>query len=241
MRNSASFPSEAEQYLSTLFARDHLIDPSFSELLADSRKMSNLLNKTEISVSENEARILSTLVASHACKKFVEIGTLTAYSALWILRGLPEGGELFTFEKQDSHARQALEVFNRFHQLADQGALGFRGKRAHLYEGDAEENLKIIEEQGPFDGIFIDGNKSAYGRYLDWAESNLKKGGIIVADNVFLKGAVWQQGLGHTNSVFSEKQIHVMQEFNQRLAESKRYQSVILPTVEGLFFAIKKF
>lgn len=224
--------------ISSYFSNLFKINVHFKELLDESRSLSNHLNKTPISLSEMEAQLLSTLVASHSCKKFVEIGTLTGYSALWILHGLREEGELFTFEKDDKHARAALQVFNKFHDLADRGEIGFKGKRVHLYEGAAEEALKILSDKGPFDGVFIDGNKSAYDQYLNWAEANLKKGGIIIGDNIFLKGAVWGD---NSLNQFNEKQIKSMQNFNMRLADSKKYTSTIIPTNEGMFFAVKNF
>lgn len=241
MNNTRGIEEQAERpalekYTSDLFDKDY----EFAGMLAASRNLSNEIQKTPISLSENEARILSTLVASHNCKNFVEIGTLTGYSALWILHALVDGGELFTFEKNDAHAKAALEVFVKVHLLSEAGKPGFKGKRIHLYEGDAEETLKVIEDKGPFDGIFIDGNKSAYPLYLDWAEANLKKGGIIIADNVFLGGSVWG-ATTESSQRFGPSQVAAMQSFNQRLADRRKYTSAIFPTGEGLFFAVKNF
>jgi predicted O-methyltransferase YrrM len=173
---------------------------------------------------------MATLIHSHQCKKFVEVGTLTGASALWILQGLPEGGHLWTLEKDPLHARAAREIFDQYHQVQP-------SKGIHLIEGDARETLKTIEAEGPFDGIFIDGNKSAYGDYLDWAEAHLKKGALILADNIFLGGSVFTGN----SAQFSKKQIEVMRNFNERLANPEKYFSAIAPTEEGLFVAVKLF
>lgn len=109
-------------------------------------------------------------------------------------------------------------------------------KKIEFVLGDAREELKKLEALGPFDGIFIDGNKAAYMDYLEWAEKNIKTGGLILADNVFLNGSVW----GEASARFSEKQIRIMQEFNKRLADPDKFVSVIAPTFEGLYIAIKK-
>ena len=55
----------------------------------------------------------------------------------------------------------------------------------------ALEALKSIEDLAPFDMIFIDADKESYLEYLYWAEKHLKKGGLLVADNTFLFGAVY--------------------------------------------------
>ena len=220
MRNSSDTSQGLDIYLKELYK----LDENFDGLLKESRFLSDKLNKTSISLSKGEGKILSSLVAAHNCKSFVEVGTLTGYSALWILQGLADNGELFTCEKDDRHAQAALSIFEKFHTYAEKGLPGFKGKRAHLFEGDAEETLKQISEKGPFDGIFIDGNKAAYCRYLDWAEVNLKKGGIIIGDNVFCGGAVWGND---PSGRFTENQARVMREFNSRLADPDKYLSAI--------------
>ena len=157
------------------------------KIFLKARGSSDELQKTRISVSRIEGELLRFFVSQYRCQKFIEIGTLTGYSALWILKGMGAAGKLWTFEKDARHAEKARATLQDFPQ-------------ARVLEGDAEENLLKIEADGPFDGIFIDGNKAAYGRYLNWAEKNLKKGGLILADNIFLGGGVWgsqQQSILH--------------------------------------------
>lgn len=213
-----------DKYLQSLFPTE--IHP----LIEKARKYSEEFGKSGISMTAYESRVMLSLIAAHESKKFVEIGTLTGATAIWISESMPTNSELWTLEKDEKHAQAAADVFQEYHQMR-------KDKKIHLVIGDAVETLKSIEDCGPFDGIFIDGNKAAYGTYLDWAEANLREGAIIIADNVFLGGSVW----GEESSKFSEKQIRVMKEFNHRLADQKKYQSSLLKTDEGLFFAVKKF
>lgn len=208
----------------------HLYPNEPTDLIHQARAAAVELGKAQISLSPSEARLMATIIQSHRCKKFVEIGTLCGTSALWILHSLASGGELWTFEKDRDHAKVAKDIFKLYSKTEE-------NKKVHLIEGDAQETLKSINGDGPFDGIFIDGNKSAYGTYLDWAEENLKKGALILADNVFLGGAVFT---GNT-AIFSKKQIEVMRAFNERLANPEKYFSTIVPTGEGLTMAIKLF
>jgi predicted O-methyltransferase YrrM len=224
MRDLTQDASPLESYLFHLFPKEP------TELFDQAREASKVLNKAAISLSHNEARLMSTLIRSHGCRKFVEIGTLTGASALWILHGLAEDGELWTLEKDPLHAKAAREIFDQFGQA---GA----NKKVHLLEGDARETLKSLESHGPFDGIFIDGNKSAYGDYLSWSEKNLQKGALILADNIFLGGSVFTGNMAQ----FSKKQMEIMRAFNERLADPTKYFSAIAPTGEGLFVAIKLF
>ncbi|KYG60523.1 methyltransferase [Bdellovibrio bacteriovorus] len=193
-----------------------------------SRQYAEELGLARISISPAEAQLVKTLVRLHGTKKFVEIGTLTGLSAQYIFEALPDGGELWTLEKDPKHCEKSADVFSKLDQSK---------KKIHLVMGDARAELEKISTSGPFDGVFIDGNKAAYFDYLMWAEKNLRSGGLILGDNIFLSGSVWGDA---TTQKFSEKQIKIMQDFNKRLADPTLYESAIVPSYEGLFVAIKK-
>ncbi|MGZ3772907.1 MAG: O-methyltransferase [Pseudobdellovibrionaceae bacterium] len=199
-----------------------------NELKQLSRKYAEELGLARISISPAEAQLIKTLLKAHGISKFVEIGTLTGLSAQYIFEALSTGGELWTLEKDPKHGAMAQQVFSQLDQS---------NKKIHLIMGDAREELEKISSQGSFDGVFIDGNKAAYFDYLLWAERNVRPGGIILADNIYLGGSVWGET---TQQRFSEKQIKVMQEFNRRLADPQLYESAIVPTFEGLFVAIRR-
>lgn len=220
MRNDS--PTSLEQYYQAVWGAG---EPTQWQR---ARQASDQLNKTAISLSHLESRLMSFLIAQNRCRKFIEIGTLTGASALWILQALPADGKLWTLEKDPAHAAAARQV------LADDA-------RAIVIEGDARETLKLLVDQGPFDGIFIDGNKAAYGDYLTWAEENLSPGGLVLADNVFLGGAVLmeQDGVKLMPLRFSDKQVQIMREFNSRLANPTHYRSALIPTSEGLIAAVR--
>ncbi len=199
-----------------------------NESKLQSRKFAEELGLARISVAPGEAQLIKTLLRLHGAKKFVEIGTLTGLSAQYLFDALPDGGELWTLEKEPKHADMAAQVFSGLDQSK---------KKIHLVVGDARVELEKLSVQGPFDGVFIDGNKAAYFDYLSWAEKNIRSGGLILADNVFLGGSVWGDS---SQQRFSEKQVQVMREFNERLADSQFFEAAIAPTFEGLYIAIKK-
>lgn len=77
--------------------------------------------------------------------------------------------------------------------------------------------------------------KLAYSKYLDWAEQHVRPGGLIVGDNTFLWGGVYDE----PSEDIGQKSIQAMKEFNQRLADPAKYNSTLIPTVEGLTVAQK--
>lgn len=216
--------SNQAQYISSLMNQE-----SKGEL--QSRLFAEQLGLGRISLSTNEAGILEMMIRLHGGEKFVEIGTLTGLSMQAILRALPENAKLWTLEKNTIHADYAAQALMNS-ELSEKKKL-----QVQFIVGDARQTLQEMTAQSPFDGVFIDGNKAAYLDYLKWSEENIKPGGIIIADNVFLSGAVWGE---ETKQKFSEKQIRVMQEFNRSLFNFEKYFSALIPTEEGMIVAIKK-
>lgn len=219
--------SRAEQYFSKLNGRTNA-------LIEKCRQAALGLGLQQISLGDLELQILRTILCLHRPKKFIEIGALTGASGVAILSALPNSAQFWTFEKEPIHAGLALPFLQ---QAAEE-----KNQKVEILIGDARLRLAEIEGQGPFDGIFIDGNKAAYGDYLAWAEKNVRQGGLIIADNVFLGGAVFEtEELAVGKKKFSENQIQVMRSFNLRLSDPTLFESCLLPTEEGLSIAIKLF
>lgn len=200
--------------------------PSESALMLQARKNSDQLGLGGISISATEAQIIKFHLASVQPKNVVEIGTLTGLSALHILEVLSPNGMLFTLEKSNEHASMAQEV------LAEE----IKKKRCQIIVGDAQVNLKTLSKQGPFDAVFIDGNKAAYLDYFKWAIENTRTGGLVFVDNIFLAGAIWGD---ETKQRFNAKQIDAVHEMNRLAFKHENLNSVIIPTDEGLLISIK--
>lgn len=194
-----------------------------------SRQYADQLGLGAISISQTEARMMSFLLKIIKPQKMVEIGTLTGLSCQYFLQSLHIDGVIYSLEKSKEHvdlAKAALKPWIEKGQCI-------------LVEGDAREKLK--ELHGPFDAIFIDGNKAAYGDYWTWASQNITSGGLILIDNVFLSGSVWSETGDATNhQKFSEKQVKVMQQMTRDVLNHPEFESAFIPTEEGLLLAFRK-
>lgn len=218
-----------DDYIRTLFA------PETPALQAVRAALS--APEDRISISPQEGKLLQLLIRMAGIKTVVEIGTLGGYSALWMAEALPAGGKIFTLEKDPARAHLARTHFAKFDTA----------KKITLVEGDAAQTLAALSAQAPFDMVFIDADKISYAHYLDWAEENIRTGGLIVGDNTFLFGTVWQDAQDgaqtdtrHGNPV-RPTAWHAMRDFNARLSDAQKYQSILLPTQEGLTVALKLF
>lgn len=212
--------SEALSYLRPLFAGE-------DTLLTQARERAKT-HDLPIGVPPEVGKILHLLVALTRPKKVLEIGTHAACSTVWMARALLPEAHLYTIERSPQRLPLAKETLKNF-EKKDQ---------VTLCEGFAHDILPTLEQEGPFDLLFIDADKSGYLAYLDWAAQHVRQGGLIIADDAFLFGAVYQEDLPYRVRP-STKQI--MQTFNRRLANTKDYLSMLFPTEHGLLVAQKLF
>lgn len=198
-----------------------------NEQMQLSRKFADQLGLGGISVSQTEAHLMGFLVGLIKPKKIVEIGTLTGLSCQYFLQSLQQDGVVYTLEKSNEHVALSAQVLKPW---IDRG-------QAVIVAGDAREELPKLADMGPFDAIFIDGNKAAYKDYWMWAKNNIRSGGMILIDNVFLAGAVWGDTL---KQKFSDKQITTVREMTKDVFADVNFTAAFVPTEEGLIVAVRK-
>lgn len=198
-----------------------------TEKMQLSRKYADQLGLGGISVSHTEAHLMGFLVSLIQPQKIVEIGTLTGLSCQYFLQSLQQDGVIYTLEKSEEHLALAAVVLKPW---IDRG-------QCVIKLGDARSELPKLSSEGPFDAIFIDGNKAAYKDYWMWAKNNIRAGGMILIDNVFLAGAVWGD---LSKQKFSDKQIQTVKEMTNDVLNDKNFSSSFVPTEEGLLIALRK-
>jgi len=168
-----------------------------------------------------QGKLLEMLSHMVRPERILEIGTFTGYSAICLARGLEAGGVLHTIEINDELKEMAMKYI----------AMAGLQDRIVLHTGDA---LKVIPSLGgPFDLVFIDGNKQEYLAYYQLVVPLLRTGGYILADNVLWDGKVLSPLKSH------DKYTRGIVAFNDFLAGDDRVEQVILPVRDG-FTLIRK-
>jgi caffeoyl-CoA O-methyltransferase len=195
------------------------------EVLREIRERSAAAGLPPIEVGTFDGLHLEVIARACGARRAVEIGTLGGYSGVCLLRGMGEGGLLHTFELEPHHAEVARQSFARA-GVSD---------RVRIHVGRAAERLREFDPDAPFDLVFLDADKSGYPGYLAWAESHLRVGGVLLADNAF--------GFGHVHEerpvTESAEAMEALRRFSERLARGGRFRATILPTAEGLSFGVK--
>jgi len=175
----------------------------------------------EIRISSIDGTHLEVIVRAIGAKKAVEIGTLGGYSGTCICRGMGADGRLYTMEINELNAQVAKESFIK---------AGFE-KNIEIHLGPALLNLPRINKFGPFDLVFIDADKENYPHYLRWAAEHLRIGGVVLADNTFAFGEIYKES--------DKPTVTALRAFNKECATGGRFKSTIIPTGEGLTFAVR--
>lgn len=223
MRNNDNFlnTSKSLTYIRNLYANE--------DILLKNVRNQCLLNDRPITINPEEGKLIQTLIKLGNIKNILEIGTLYGYSTIWFVRGIENNGKIITIEKEPENAKIARENFNKLENNLS--------NNIEIINGDANEELeKLVQKQLVFDMIFIDADKSSYPNYLNFTDKLLKKYGLIVADNTFLSGAVYNDYLADRIRFKAQKNMRL---FNKMLADKTKYQSIMLNTDEGLNIAIK--
>lgn len=215
MKKYSSTSPEIEEYVERVF---HPKDPILNEI----RARAAAAGLPDIHVGNMDGLHLEVLTRAMGAQKIVEIGTLAGFSGVCMARGLPPGGKLYTFEFEPKHAEVARESFKK---------AGVSDK-VEIFVGPAVEKLSEIEKLAPFDLVFIDADKPSYPAYFEWAVKHLRKGGAILADNTFAMGEI---ATGDRKS----PRLEALRKFNELCAQDPRLRSTILPTSDGLTFAVR--
>lgn len=209
------YNDQISQYIGELFA---VQDQALHFTWEDSARQ----GLPKISVRPEEGRFLQFLVRACGARRAVEIGTLGGYSGIWIARGLPPEGKLYTLEIEPRHAEVARQHFQR----------AGVSERVEIRIGDAHQNLEKLSVLGPFDFVFIDAEKSGYEDYYDWARRHTHPGSVIAAHNAFRGGSILHED-------GSDESTRAIRAFNHRVAGEPDMISTIFPAGDGLLVAVR--
>lgn len=177
-------------------------------------------------VRKEMASFLKVLMAMNKPDNILEIGTAIGYSSILMGENTPDTTRITTIENYDKRIPIAKDNFKR---------AGME-KKITLIEGDANEVLK--ELTGPYDFIFMDAAKAQYIVILPEIIRLLKKGGVLVTDNVLQEGDIIESRYGVTrrNRTIYDR----MREYLYAVTHSDELKSTILPIGDGITISVKR-
>jgi caffeoyl-CoA O-methyltransferase len=125
-----------------------------------------------------------------------------------------------------------LEVSEEYAAIASRNveAAGL-ADRVSIEVGPADEALRAMPEEPTFDYVFIDADKGSYPDYYELTIPRLVTGGLVLLDNVLLRGAVLEP---------TDDRTRTMHDLNDRVTADERVDSVMVFVADGLTLVRKR-
>ncbi len=202
------------EYLETLL-------PESDTLLAE---MERVAREDGHPIADREvAQLMRVVLATHAPKCLLEIGTNIGYSVVVMGRACPEA-RIETIEIDEKTLRSAQE-FARVAGIAE---------RVTFHRGAALDVLRRLE--GPWDFVFIDCVKTEYSDYLAAVRDRLAPGAVIFVDNLLWGGQVAEGAKSDDQRASTD----AIRKFNERLVNDPDFVATIVPVGDGVGIAVKR-
>lgn len=163
-----------------------------------------------------QGRVLSLISRLVRPRNILEIGTYTGYSALCLAEGMAQDGVLHTIDINPELAEMQRRYFDQSPYAA----------QIVQHTGAALEiipNLNLT-----FDLVFVDAEKKEYPDYFEAVLPKMRKGGLILLDNVLWSGKVVEP------LDPKDKVTPILNALNEKLPADQRVRTVLLPIRDGL-------
>lgn len=187
-------------------------------------EMEKYAEENSVPISQPESiRFLEIIIKIANAKRILEVGSAIGYSAIRMSKAAD--GEVITIELSDEMADRAEENIKRA-GLTD---------KIRLIRGDAREVIPQIE--GEFDLIFVDAAKGQYAEFFRESQRLLRKGGILVSDNVLYKG------MTATDELLVHRKITLvrrLRSYLEMLKENTDFSTALLPIGDGVALSFKE-
>jgi predicted O-methyltransferase YrrM len=218
------------------YEKDAIVHPYITRYLREElAENSDFLRQMEAYAAEHEvpvvqpetAKFISCLSYMLRPKRILEVGCAIGYSAILMAQGLAEGGTIQTLEMNPEMVQTARRNIKQ---------AGLE-QTITVVEADAKEYMSCVEGDGEFDYIFLDGPKAHYIYMLDDCVRLLRKGGILVADNVLYKGMTAENSLVIRRKITIVKRLR---KFIAALTSRDDLETSVLPLGDGVTLSVKK-
>lgn len=183
-------------------------------LIEETQKLGGI---SMMQVAPEQGAFMTLLARASGARRAIEIGTFTGYSALCLARGLAEGGRLLCCDVSEEWTSIARSYWEK----------AGVSEKIELRVGPALETLRSLPEERQFDLAFIDADKPGYLAYYEELLKRVRRGGLILVDNVLWMGRVLDPDA-------RDEQTLAIRAFNDHIRSDDRVEAVMLPISDGL-------
>lgn len=164
-------------------------------------------------------RLCYQIVKSINAKRIFEMGSGFGYSTYWLARGLAGDGKIIFTEYSQENIKRAEDFLGKT-QVLD---------KVEIIHGDAMEALENRDEE--FDLILNDIDKEYYPKSLKVILPRLRKGGILITDNL-----IWNARVVEAEP---DAQTRSIMEYTKMIYDSPDLWTTIIPLRDGVGISYK--
>ncbi|MDY4022947.1 O-methyltransferase [Staphylococcus borealis] len=169
--------------------------------------------------------MIKQLIRIHGAKNILEIGTAIGYSSMHFA-SVSDDIQITTIERDEEMITQAKTNFETY---------GY-SSQIRLIEGNALEQYSQVDDK-VYDIIFIDAAKAQSKKFFEYYTPLLKKGGLVITDNVLYHGFVSNIDIVRSRNV--KQMVKKVQKFNEWLMNQENYSTNFINMDDGLAISIK--
>ncbi len=213
-----SLTDELYQYMLSVSLRE-------PEVLRKLREETATLPDANMQIAPEQGQFMSLLVRLANVRRAIEVGVFTGYSALCVARALPEDGQLICCDVNAA----TTGIARRYWREAGVD------HKIRLELAPAAETLRRLraDAAASFDLVFIDADKESYVDYYEQSLALLRRGGLILVDNVLWSGKV-------ADARVRDAATGALRDFNRLLHKDERIDLSLLPIADGVTLARKR-
>ena len=191
------------------YRKDAIVD----ELEKETKALGNV---AQMQIAKEQGQFLEIIVKTSKAKSCLEIGRFTGLSTLYMARGLPSNGKIFTVDNSDEFLQLAQKYWEKD---------GLTSKIKSIIGSGTDVMQSLIDRQHSFDLIFIDADKNNYPNYYEKTKKLLKNGGLAVYDNMLWNGEVLNPKDKETQAIIDTAKL---------INSNPKLEQLLLPVRDGV-------
>lgn len=218
---SNTFLALTEQLYAYLLANS-LREP---EILARLRDETMQMPESSMQISPVQGQFMALLLKLIGAMRTLEVGVFTGYSSLITALTIPANGRVIACDVSETFTSVARRYW------AEAGV----AEKILLRLAPALETLDALladGQAGTFDFAFIDADKTNYDGYYERALQLVRRGGLIVFDNMLWYGKVADESVQDADTV-------ALRAMNAKLHHDERVFTSLVPVGDGMTLVIK--
>ena len=183
--------------------------------------------ESEMQIAPEQGQFMSLLVKVIGVRKALEIGVFTGYSSIAVASALPDDGRIIACDVSEEYTSVAQKYWK------EAGV----AHKIDLRIGPATETLDaLLAAEGAansFDMAFIDADKVSYDAYYELCLKLVRKGGVILLDNMLRGGRVVDPAL-------EDEGTRAIDALNRKLQADVRVDTAMVPIADGVMMVRKR-